>query len=330
MKADLGGGVKRLMPGTSAFEAPSAVFTGRDSCTKGEVSVFDFSVPTQLYRQNTGLDYNTFDLPAESTPWTKDHGFVTDTVPNRIIDYMYDGNNVSDISFASGFLPLYDGEPEARKEYTSESFRTKGTAKAYHVFLSKNKGKAGDTIKGIGYRKYEDADRYDGKASVYSIPYEDTVYYYVDLLQDSSVSVFAPGASEESLGIVENFGDAVVTVTDGKITVSGQQKDYVVFTVPSGGISVNKASCNVSSGRVSVMINNLSEEAVSVKLVCTGYKYGKMTQVELKDANVESGNNVVIFEGDFSNAEKYTVFMLDENGTLKPLCEPLSEKGLDE
>ena len=125
----------------------------------------------------------------------KGRGFETDYVPSRQIDFMFDENDVSDIAFASGFLPLYDAEPEVRKQYTDYAFSTKGTAKAYHSLATKNKGKQGDTIKAIGYRKYEDADRYGGKASVYSIPYGDMIYYYVDLLQDSSVDIYALGAT---------------------------------------------------------------------------------------------------------------------------------------
>ena len=290
--------------------------------------MFDFSVPWQLYRFNTGLSYNTFELPGSSTWLAKGRGFETDYVPSRQIDFMFDENDVSDIAFASGFLPLYDAEPEVRKQYTDYAFSTKGTAKAYHSLATKNKGKQGDTIKAIGYRKYEDADRYGGKASVYSIPYGDMIYYYVDLLQDSSVDIYALGANEENLSVVENFGDAELTVHNGKITISGKQKDFVVLTVPREEFSISESSCNASTGKVSALIHNFSDDEKPVKLICAGYEENKMTQIEFKNVNVAGGNSVVIFEEDFSSAEKIVVFMLNENGTLKPLCENVEQVGL--
>lgn len=321
MKGNLGGGVKRLMPGTVAFEANPAVFTARDSASAdtSKTVTFDFSEPRQLYRLDTGLEYNTFDLPAPYRQFDKTVWADEKVIPNRLIDFMCYEDGTSDIAFASGFLPIDDGTNEARLANSNYSFYMPATAKAYPYLITRNKTAQGATIKAVAYRKFEDADRFNGQASVYSVPLNDSVYYNIDLLEDGEVSFAVPGATEENIIIEENIGDAVVTVANGKITVSGDKKDYVVLTVPRDGITVREVSCNIY-GTVSAVINNLGAEYDGASVICAGYKGGKLIAVEKKTVDIVNGNVSVTFDKDFSGADSYSVYLFDNNNKLQPLC----------
>ncbi len=321
MKGNLGGGVKRLMPGTIAFEANPAVFTARDSATAdtSKTVTFDFSEPRQLYRLDTGLEYNTFDLPAPHHQFNKNSWLDQNTVPNRLIDFMCYADGTSDIAFASGFLPIGDGTKEARLKNTYYSFYMPATAKAYPYLINQNKTAQGATIKAVAYRKFEDADRFDGQASVYSVPLNDTVYYNVDLLKDGSVTFDIPGVTAENIVMEENSGEAVVTVANGKVTVSGDKKDFVVFTVPRSGIEIREVSRNIY-GTVSVAVSNLGADYDDASVICAGYKNSKLTVIEKKTVNVINGNIAVTFDSDFSGAESYRVYLFDKNNKLQPLC----------
>lgn len=240
MRNNLGGGVKRLMPGTKAFKATRSIYNHRDSIiedTSKEYD-FDFSVPAQLYRDEKGLagtqqEHYMFNLPYykifDNTVWADEN-----IVPNRVIDYMYDSDNNSDIAYAAGFLPLKDAAPDVRAQNTKVSFDVDGKAKAYPYLINVTSGEKlqpGAKIQGVAYRKFEDADRFDGNASVYSVPYDGKEYYYVDMFENGTVSFAADGATEENVIVSQNVGDAEVTVADGIITVTGDKKDYVEITV---------------------------------------------------------------------------------------------------
>ncbi len=248
MRNNLGGGVKRLMPGTKAFTATRSTYYHRDSISEDTSSEygFDFSVPTELYlgTQDDGYGniFNTFNLPYykafKNTDWAD-----TNVVPNRLIDYMYDAGGNSDIAYAAGFLPIDDGAPAERLKNTTTSFDVDGKAKAYPHFINqsastanKDKLQAGAKIQGVAYRKFEDADRFDGKASVYSIPYDEQEYYYVDFFESGSVSFEVAGATEENTAVSQNVGDVTMTVADGIITVTGDKKDYAEIIIGGEGI----------------------------------------------------------------------------------------------
>ena len=326
MKGNLGGGVKRLMPGTIAFEANPAVFTSRDSATAdtSKTVTYDFSVPRQLYKLDTGLAYNTFDLPSPYHQFNKNSWLDQNIVPNRLIDFMCYADGTSDIAFASGFLPIGDGTKEARLKNTYYSFYMPATAKAYPYLINQNKTAQGTTIKAVAYRKFEDADRFGGKASVYSVPLEDSVYYNVDLLEDGEVTIDAPGATAENIVVEENSGDAVVAVKNGKITISGDKKDFVVLSAPRGGITIREVSRNIY-GTVSVAVNNLGVDYENAAILCAGYKDGKLVVVEKKSADVVNGNIAITFDSDFSGADYYSVFLLDGEGKLQPLCKNVTK-----
>ncbi len=321
MKGNLGGGVKRLMPGTVAFEANPAVFTARDSATAdtSKTVTFDFSEPRQLYRLDTGLEYNTFDLPAPYRQFDKTVWADEKVIPNRLIDFMCYADGTSDIAFASGFLPIGDGRNDVRLANSNYSFYMPATAKAYPYLFTRNKTAQGTTIKAVAYRKFEDADRFNGQASVYSVPLNDSVYYNVDLLENGSVTFDIPGVTAENIVMEENSGEAVVTVKNGKVTVSGDKKDFVVFTVPRSGIEIREVSRNIY-GTVSVAVNNLGADYDDASVICAGYKNNKLTVVEKKTVDVINGNVAVTFDKDFSGADSYRVYLFDKNNKLQPLC----------
>ncbi len=235
MKADFGGGIWRTVPGQVPFSQYSLVVNPDGSIKKSaEKKEFDFGLPYKIYQEQNGLpaykDYPWVAYTGSDT-WVNPDG----PAPNRMIDHMKNANNRTEMGFVSGFLPLYDGTPENRKLYCKQNMFYYKSLKAYPFFISGDSGntvgitpksKTNSTIKGVFYKKYQDIAKYSDKVSVYTINYNNDIYYYIDFLEADTISVPVTGAISE---VVENVGNVSYTVTNGMMTVSGDARDSLVI-----------------------------------------------------------------------------------------------------
>ncbi|MCR4621154.1 MAG: hypothetical protein K5663_03650 [Clostridiales bacterium] len=170
LKCDaFGGGVSRYIPGLKPVT----------KCGK----TYDFSHPYTTRR----------DTMPERLLLTSDTWFSTDAPPDRQIDFLSDENGRRVVGFASGYLPVADGEPSYRARHITEAGTLVKSCKSYPTFLGgelnaqrarKGKGDAlgFSRIRGAAYRKYFTPTCDD--ALMYTIPYNDEEYVYMDHFAD--------------------------------------------------------------------------------------------------------------------------------------------------
>mgnify|MGYP003291511936 CR=1 FL=1 len=137
--------------------------------------------------------------------------------PDRITDYFRNINGDDVMGFSCGYLPVLKGVPEIRTRKLSSAVLFGGTRKAYPVFME------GDIEEchGIAYRKYFDIDK--NRTSVYTVPYGGKTYLYVDLFENSTVTVPVSG----DVKLYEKSDNISYTLENGNLTVSG--KGYSTF-----------------------------------------------------------------------------------------------------
>lgn len=129
--------------------------------------------------------------------------------PDRIIDYFRNMDGKDVMGFSCGYLPLYDGVPEIRTKQLESTVLFGGTRKAYPLFME------GDIEEchGIAYRKYFEIEK--NKTSVYTIPYGDKTYIYVDLFEEDTVNIpldTQPKLYEKADEISYSYENGILTV----------------------------------------------------------------------------------------------------------------------
>lgn len=190
-----GGGVFRYMPKTLPFTTDDGTF--------------DFSTPKNL----------TSKFPSKYL-LTKESWADANNPPNRFIDLLRDKDGHNKMGYASGYLPLYDGAPEIRKNNISSAVNIVSTRKLYPVFVSDNP----KTARGVAYKKYFKIEK--DTAYSYDITYNGVKYIYCDFFAPDSLAIPVSGVE-----LLELSANANYKIENGKLTVSSTstKPQYAVF-----------------------------------------------------------------------------------------------------
>ncbi len=149
-----GGGTARLIPNLKPIE-----YRGH---------LMDFSRPYMTSEAT---------MPKE-LPLTRDMWQNPAYPPDRQLDLMLEKGGRARIAFASGFLPLYDGEPGVRAANTSEAGTLVKSCKTYPTFAGGMADFNLSHIRGVAYKKYF-VPQYDD-ALAYTVPFGGDTYLYMD------------------------------------------------------------------------------------------------------------------------------------------------------
>lgn len=146
--------------------------------------------------------------------------FWTDPMspPDRTVDYFKDTEGNMQLAFACGFLPLYDGAPEIRREHLDNAALLIRTRKMYPLFMD---GDVPD-CHGIAYRKHFIPEKDGG--SIYSIKSNGKTYIYADLFNEKTVRIPVCG----SVQLLEKSDSVSFMIENGKLSVTGKN-GYAVF-----------------------------------------------------------------------------------------------------
>lgn len=172
-----GGGVWRYIPKVKPFEAAG--------------HKLDFSRP---YRTT-----------ADTLP---DYKYITPDLwenpacpPERQLDIIRRTDGTSAVAFASGFLPVDDGEPARRAGQITEATTLVRSCKTYPSFAGGAKcQRSFPHLKGVAYKKYFLPERDD--ASVYTVSDGEKTYLYIDVFADAQRCIqyeITPGQTAELL-----------------------------------------------------------------------------------------------------------------------------------
>ena len=133
------------------------------------------------------------------------------------MDYFRDKDGRDKLAFATGFLPLFDGEPQIRKQHLVDTVVLKFTRKHYPTFMN------GDVpnLKGVGYKKYF-VPQTDG-ASYYTVEAEGKTFIYADFFKQNTLRIPYKG----SVSVLEEQGVSY-EIKDDEIVVQGEH-GYVAF-----------------------------------------------------------------------------------------------------
>lgn len=190
-----GGGIWRCLPKTLPFTA--------------EEGNFDFSVPTSIAPGNFPKSFRV----------TKEYWENPELPPDRVVDYFRDNDEHDRLGFACGYLPVYDGKPEKRRENLTYSTNVYRTRKYYPIFMN---GEL-DTVHGIMYKKYFTLNT--DRASVYTIQLENKTYVYMDFFDNNVLNV----PVKNNVTLFEKSPDVKYKVENGILTAESKH-GYAVFT----------------------------------------------------------------------------------------------------
>lgn len=183
-----GGGIWRYFPKALPFE-----------CEQG---IFDFSTPVSI----SGAFPKSFKMTRE---YWQENGSPND----RVVDYFRDENGNDKLSFACGYLPVFDGAKEVRNASVSFPVYAYGTRKYYPTFAD---GEL-TNVKGVGYKKYFIPQK--NGASYYNFVFDEKTYLYVDIFDDNCVDVnlpVEPKLLEKSENIDFDYENGTLKVRGGK------------------------------------------------------------------------------------------------------------------
>lgn len=175
LKCDVyGGGVWRYIPKVRPFTA------------KGKA--VDFTRPF-LTTQDTLPD----NVPLTLNLWTN-----PTSPPDRQLDFIRRPDGTMAVGFASGFLPVGDGEPTRRAQNITEAATIVSSCKTYPTFagglVNMRSGKTHfPHLKGVAYKKYFLPAAQD--ASLYTIPHGADTYVFIDCFSDVPLSLTYPAAA---------------------------------------------------------------------------------------------------------------------------------------
>ncbi len=190
-----GGGIWRYFPKALPFD-----------CEEG---TFDFSTPVSI----SGAFPRKYEMTRE---YWQENGSPND----RVVDYFRDENGNDKLSFACGYLPLFDGEKEVRNTSVCFPVYVYGTRKHYPTFAD---GEL-TNVKGIGYKKYFIPQK--NRASCYSVKFDGKTYLYVDIFDSNYVDVNLPIEPK----LLEKSEKIDFIYKNGKLKVCGE-KGFAVFVV---------------------------------------------------------------------------------------------------
>ncbi len=166
---------------------------------------FDFSLPYPL----SGAPFPNSICPE------KEYNENPDYPTERFVDYSTDTDGNLKLAFAMGYLPVFDGAPEIRKNVNSPIFIYK-TRKGYPHFKD-----GGFThARGVAYKRYFFANK---NSSVYAIPYDGKKYIYFDFFESNTLTYPVSGNVTPF-----EIKDAEYKIENGNLTVSAN-KGYAVF-----------------------------------------------------------------------------------------------------
>ena len=189
-----GGGIWRYLPKTLPF-----------TCKEG---TFDYSYPIPISHKSP--------YPYGGAI-TKQYWANPASPCERAVDYFRDKDGRDKLAFATGFLPLFDGEPQIRKQHLVDTVVLKFTRKHYPTFMN------GDVpnLKGVGYKKYF-VPQTDG-ASYYTVEAEGKTFIYADFFKQNTLRIPYKG----SVSVLEEQGVSY-EIKDDEIVVQGEH-GYVAF-----------------------------------------------------------------------------------------------------
>ena len=178
LKCDVfGGGVWRYIPKVRPFT--------------GKGIPVDFTRP---YR--TAAETLPNNVPLTPDTWT-DPAFP----PERQIDFLRRADGHTAVGFASGFLPVQDGAPEIRRGNITDAGTLVKSCKTYPTFAGGYRSTGNyPRLKGVAYKKYFLPVGDD--ASVYTVPYGEDTYLYLDFYANEPRrlhAVTSPGRRAELL-----------------------------------------------------------------------------------------------------------------------------------
>ena len=168
---------------------------------------FDFSSPYPLRGDAFPQNYtpNPEDLIDKNNPF------------DRIVDYFRDKEGKDKLGFACGYLPVYDGLAEIRKDLVSGYIHIYASRKAYPRFASNTSAKH---FKGVAYKKFFDTEN---RSSIYKLDYEGKKYIYFDIFENSKLTYKPCG----NISLFEK-DNVDCEIKDGVVTVSGN-KGHATF-----------------------------------------------------------------------------------------------------
>ncbi len=188
-----GGGMYRYMPKILPF-----------NCSDG---IFDFSNPINLYGGAFPLNYLV----------AKDVWEDSTNPPDRVIDIFKDCDGNNKLGYTCGFLPVYDGEPNIRKDILNNSFHIYASRKAYPIFFDVAQKK----IKGVSYKKFFTID--NNSNFTYTIPFDGSNYCFTDIFENSSIDMQFKG----KICLLEASKGLDVSIDSNNVKIDGN-KGFVV------------------------------------------------------------------------------------------------------
>lgn len=191
-----GGGIWRYIPKTLPY-----------TCKDG---TFDYSYPIPISHK-AAYPYGG--------AITKEFWATPDSPSERAVDYFRDENGHDCLAFATGFLPLFDGVPQIRKQYLFDTVVLKFTRKHYPTFMN------GDVpnVKGVAYKKYF-IPQADG-ASYYTVEADGKTFVCADFFKENTLKIPVKG----DVSLYESEGVSY-TLEEDEIVVQGVH-GYAVFII---------------------------------------------------------------------------------------------------
>lgn len=174
---------------------------------------FDFSVPFD----------STKDPYPNNVLLTPDYFSNPDFPPDRQIDFIKREEGSTSIAFTGGFLPVFDGAPEIRKNKLSKAFLLRNTRKTYPYIAS---GRTLDSLHGVGYKKYFLQE--DSRYSHYTVSYGDKTYIYLDIFTNEKIEITVDIPKGFEASLFEKSQNVSYTVEGDKIKICGS-RGYAVF-----------------------------------------------------------------------------------------------------
>ena len=203
----------------------------------------------QVY--DSSLPYNTSSGPfPDRYPITADLWTCPDSPPDRQIDFIRGAGGSAFTqgpivaAFAGGFLPLFDGAPERRRENITDAVDLVGSRKTYPTFVGGQVNTYRDAspalgdgkppilvplVRGVGYRKYFQPASQEG-GSVYTLEYDGCRYLYMDFIgeKDTCLRHLIPSGSQA--GLLEASDSIHWEIDSDAVTAQGE-KGYAVFKI---------------------------------------------------------------------------------------------------
>ncbi len=337
-KADLyGGGTFRYLPGHKEFIQPEG---GTNAST-----VYDFSVPRKFLWKDSNVspDYRGYDgsYPRSYTTVSSDWN-NPDIVPSRVQDYIRDADGKNVMAYMTGYLPIDDGAPAARKDKSEQAIYLYKYAslplatKAYPMFVSgdgDNVTAEGATIKGASFRKYEDLTAFESNdATYYSIDHKDKTYYYIDFLSAGSLTIdLAKKDCIYNLTSIEenNYDSSDITYKQvgDTIEITSTGKGYLVLSAERQ-LETDGTYYNYLTGKAGARLVNYSAQPKKVKLCLASYKEGKLQDIIIDtEVTAVDANATVLTEFDVSaikDGDSYKMFIIDSEKGVAPLSKSVT------